>query len=181
MYGVAGGPVHYSELWSWYFVAFNFFHRKSVAQGGDAGVHRLPLSAGAQGLHTQASRLAQGLSCSYTQKVFNDLQTIRLLGPLDLSFLPFPGSFTAPQVWTYPFLCIPSKESQGYKKNCCFLFKKALPYYFVAKAISDLLILLYSLSTFLSIFFQKPPCHKPLWGKSKIKLRLLKRIFWYVG
>ncbi len=101
-----------------------------MAQGGDAGVHRLPLSAGAQGLHTQASRLAQGLSCSYTQKVFNDLQTIRLLGPLDLSFLPFPGSCTAPQVWTYPFLCIPStgKESQGYEifffysKNPALLF-----------------------------------------------------------
>ncbi len=37
------GPVHYSE-------ASNFFvyiYRKSVAQGGDAGVHRLPLSGGA--------------------------------------------------------------------------------------------------------------------------------------
>ncbi len=75
----------------------------------------------------------------------------------------------------YPFVCIPSKESQRYKKLLFFIQKK--PCLIILWLRPYQILLFYSPAChFLSIFFHKPP-----WGKNKIKLRLLKRIFWYVS
>jgi hypothetical protein len=87
---------------------------------------------------------------------------IGLLGPLGLGFLPFSGSCTAPRAFHER---VTSQDYNKYKKIAVFLLKKILPYYFVAKAISDPIILLPSLSTFLSVFSTSL-----LEGKSKIKL-----------